>query len=183
MSRFRVITLGNIQLFLNLALLFGLVQAKSSFKFTNIKCLEHDVSFSRFEICRLKVVGRDVVSLNIKVRLYKSPVTNSTVNLAFYKKSNGFKPFLYNGTADVCAFFANRQRYPIFKIIFDMFVRNSNLNHTCPYSDVLAVEELVLNEGMFRYFPLSEAEYLFKAKVYAYNDLKATLEIYFYRKD
>ncbi|XP_013104281.2 uncharacterized protein LOC106084880 [Stomoxys calcitrans] len=160
-----------------------MMQAKSSFKFTNIKCLDHDVKFSSFEICKLSVVGRGLVSLNIKVGLYKTPVTNSTINVAIYKKANGFKPFLYNYTVNVCAFFANRKRYPVIKVLFDIFLQHSNLNHTCPYYDAIVVKDLVLNENMFRLLPLPEGEYMFKLKVFAYNDLKATTEVILFRKD
>uniref|UniRef100_A0A1I8N3C3 Uncharacterized protein n=1 Tax=Musca domestica TaxID=7370 RepID=A0A1I8N3C3_MUSDO len=55
------------------------------------------------------------------------------LNLAFYKKASGYRPFLYNITADACAFLANRRRYPVLKVIFDVFLDKSNLNHTCPY--------------------------------------------------
>uniref|UniRef100_A0A1I8PLU0 MD-2-related lipid-recognition domain-containing protein n=1 Tax=Stomoxys calcitrans TaxID=35570 RepID=A0A1I8PLU0_STOCA len=159
------------------------MQAKFTFKFTNIKCLDHDVNFSSFEVCRLKVIGRGIVSLNIKVGLYKTPVTNSTINMAFYKKANGFKPFLYNYTVDICAFFANRKRYPVIKVFTDLFLENSNLNHTCPYNNAILVKDLVLNEDRFRFLPLPEGEYMLKVKVFAHNDLKATTEVVFYRQD
>ncbi|XP_059221398.1 uncharacterized protein LOC131996009 [Stomoxys calcitrans] len=146
------------------------MQAKSSFKFTNINCSDQDIKFSHFEICRLKVIGRGVVSLNIKAELYKTPVTNSTIIMALYKKSNGFQPYLYNYTIDVCAFFENRKRYPVVKMIF-------------AYNDAIVVKDLVLNEDMFRFLPLPAAEYVFKMKVFAYNDLKSTVEVRFHRQD
>ncbi|XP_059221397.1 uncharacterized protein LOC106094117 [Stomoxys calcitrans] len=173
-----------IFLFANIvALHLIIMQAKSSFKFTNLKCLDHDVNFSRFEVCRLKVIGRGVVTLNIKVALYKTPVTNSTLNIALYKKANGFKPFLYNYTVDLCAFFANRKRYPVVKVLMELFVNNSNINHTCPYNDALMIKDLVFDEDRFQLLPIPEGEYMIKGKVFAYNELKATTEAMFYRQD
>uniref|UniRef100_A0A1I8Q8T4 MD-2-related lipid-recognition domain-containing protein n=1 Tax=Stomoxys calcitrans TaxID=35570 RepID=A0A1I8Q8T4_STOCA len=160
-----------------------IMQAKSAFKFTNLKCLDHDVNFSRFEICRLKVIGRGVITLNIKVALYKTPVTNSTLNIALYKKANGFKPFLYNYTVDLCAFFANRKRYSVVKVLMELFVNNSNINHTCPYNDALMIKDLVFDEDRFQLLPIPEGEYMIKGKVFAYNELKGTTEAMFYRQD
>ncbi|XP_073841469.1 uncharacterized protein [Musca autumnalis] len=148
-----------------------------------MKCYDHDVSFSSFELCKLKVVRRGVVALNLRVGLYKTPVRNSTINLALYKRANGYRPFLYNITENVCAFFANRKRYPVLKVLLDLFLVHSNLNHTCPYYDAIIVKDLVLNEELFKFLPVPEGEYLYKLKVFAYNDLKATAEVYFFRKD
>ncbi|XP_013105957.2 uncharacterized protein LOC106086003 [Stomoxys calcitrans] len=156
--------------------------AKSIFKFTNIKCQDHDLNFSRSEVCRLKVIGRGLVSLNVRVGLYKTPVTNVTLNMGFYKKANGFKPFLYNYTVDFCDFVRNRKRYPVVKVIFDIFLSASNINHTCPYDHAIVVDNLVLDEGKFQYLPIPEGEYMLKLRVFAYNDLKATVEAYYYRK-
>ncbi|XP_058985267.1 uncharacterized protein LOC105262238 [Musca domestica] len=100
-----------------------------------------------------------------------------------YKRASGYRPFLYNITQDICAFFANRKRYPIVKVIFDVFLKQSNLNHTCPYNDAIIVKDLILEEDLFHFFPIPEGEYLFKITVSANNDLKATVEAFFYRKD
>ncbi|XP_075160775.1 uncharacterized protein LOC142233658 [Haematobia irritans] len=170
-------------IFLQLTIIFDAFETKSVFKFTNLKCEDHDPSFASFEKCQLKVVGRGLVSLNIRVGLYKTPVTNSTINIGLYKRANGYKPFLYNTTENVCAFFANRKKYPIIKAVFDTFLKNSNLNHTCPYNDAIIVKDLILDESRFVYLPLPEGQYLAKANVFAYNDLKATVEVFFYRKD
>ncbi|XP_061402681.1 uncharacterized protein LOC133338528 [Musca vetustissima] len=121
--------------------------------------------------------------MNIRVGLYQSPVPNASLNLALYKRANGYRPFLYNISQDACSFFANRKRYPVLKVLFDLFLDKSNLNHTCPYSDAIIVKDFVLEEKLFHYFPIPEGEYLFKMKVFAYNDLKATVEVFFYRKD
>uniref|UniRef100_A0A1I8PHH7 MD-2-related lipid-recognition domain-containing protein n=1 Tax=Stomoxys calcitrans TaxID=35570 RepID=A0A1I8PHH7_STOCA len=165
-----------------IALIFSTNGSKSIFKFTNIKCQDHDVNFSRAEVCKLRVIGRGVVTLNIRVGLYKIPVTNVTVNMGFYKKANGFKPFLYNYTVDFCNFMTNRKRYPVMKVLFDVFLHASNINHSCPFDHAIVIDNLLLEESKFELFPIPEGEYMFKLMVFAYNDLKATLETYFYRK-
>uniref|UniRef100_A0A1I8NW86 MD-2-related lipid-recognition domain-containing protein n=1 Tax=Stomoxys calcitrans TaxID=35570 RepID=A0A1I8NW86_STOCA len=163
--------------------MFAYYAAKSTFKFTNIKCQDHDVNFSRSEICRLKVIGRGIVTLNVRVGLYKIPVTNVSVNAAFYKKANGFKPFLYNYTVDFCDFLLKRKRYPVIKVLFDIFFTASNVNHSCPFDHAIIIDNLLLDEDKFRLFPIPDGEYMLKLKVFAYNDLKATVEMYFNRKN
>lgn len=127
--------------------------------------------------------------------------------MALYKRANGYRPFLYNITHDVCDFFANRKRYPILKAFFDLFLHNSNLNHTCPYyvswiwyfyliiiskqnnilfkhfQDAIIVKDLVLREENFKFLPLPEGDYQFKLSVAAYNDLKATVQVFLTRRD
>ncbi|XP_013105438.2 uncharacterized protein LOC106085657 [Stomoxys calcitrans] len=124
-----------------------------------------------------------MVALNIKVGLYKTPVTNSTANIALYKRANGYRPFLYNKTHDICAFFANRKRFPFFYVMMGIFLERSNLNHTCPYNDAIMVKNLVLNEDMFHLIPIPEGDYRINANIYAYNDLKASLQVFISRKD
>ncbi|XP_061402680.1 uncharacterized protein LOC133338527 [Musca vetustissima] len=148
-----------------------------------MKCYDHDPAFARFEICKLKVVRRGVVSLNVRVGLYQTPVTNTSINIAVYKRANGYRPFLYNISEDACAFLANRKRYPVLKVLLDVLLAKSNLNHTCPFTDAIVVNDMVLEDKSFNFLPVPEGEYLFKMKVFAYNDLKATIEVYVYRRE
>ncbi|KAH8377720.1 hypothetical protein KR093_006800, partial [Drosophila rubida] len=54
------------------------------------------------------------------------------VDIQMFKKANGYKPWLYKTTVDVCRFF--RKTYnPIAILIYKLFKEFSNLNHSCPY--------------------------------------------------
>ncbi|XP_059217510.1 uncharacterized protein LOC106083314 [Stomoxys calcitrans] len=152
--------------------------AGSKYKFTNIKCQDHDKSFSHFEQCQLKVVKRGVVTLNVRVDLYKSPVTNSTMNVTILKKSNGYRAIIPNTTIDVCEYFKNTKRFPIIRMIFAIFEEASNLNHTCPYYDSIIIKDLLLEEKNFVMFPFPPGDYQYLANIYAYNDLKATIQVF-----
>uniref|UniRef100_A0A1I8Q855 MD-2-related lipid-recognition domain-containing protein n=1 Tax=Stomoxys calcitrans TaxID=35570 RepID=A0A1I8Q855_STOCA len=163
--------------------LMHLTFGKSSFKFTNIKCKDHDIDFAHFDRCKLLVIGRGVVSLDIKVDLYKTPVSNVSLNIALYKRASGYRPFLYNITQDLCAFFRNRKRYPIAKVLLEIFLSNTNVDSKCPITEAFEIKNFLLNEESFRLLPIPEGDYLFKMHVFAYNDLKATVEVYFNRKD
>lgn len=56
------------------------VFSSRTFKFTNLKCQDHDPEFARFEVCQLSVKKRGIVSLDITCGIYKPPVTNVSVS-------------------------------------------------------------------------------------------------------
>lgn len=68
------------------------------------------------------------------------------VNVAFFKKSNGYQPYLYNTSADFCNFLKQRQKYPILQVLANYMLHSTNINHTCPF-DVSTVVSLGL--GMY----------------------------------
>uniref|UniRef100_A0A1I8Q0N2 MD-2-related lipid-recognition domain-containing protein n=1 Tax=Stomoxys calcitrans TaxID=35570 RepID=A0A1I8Q0N2_STOCA len=147
-------------------------------RFTNLKCNEFHKEFATFEECRLKMVKRGLVALNLHVKLYQLPVNNISVNLALLKKANGYRPFLYNVTTDFCKFLQNPKRVPFVNIFYEMIRKNCNMNHTCPYDHDPIVRNLTLKEEMFKHLPLPNGEYLFRLKVGAYNDWKAEVNVY-----
>ncbi|XP_073821315.1 uncharacterized protein [Musca autumnalis] len=195
-------------------------------RFTNLVCKDLRPDFSIFEVCRLTVIKRDIISLNINVKLLKGPVNNATlngykpylinttydfckfmqnrnrykiaklfldamlkesnvnhtcpyeVNLALFKKVNGYKPFLYNTTIDFCMFMTNRNKFKFAKIFQDILMEESNLNHTCPFDHNLIVDNLILDERKFAFLPLPRGDYMFMLKVAAYNDWKALVKVY-----
>ncbi|XP_059220380.1 uncharacterized protein LOC106095155 [Stomoxys calcitrans] len=105
-------------------------------KFTNLQCDEFDKPFATFKTCRLKALSRHQVSLNVHVQLHQVPVNNVTINAQLLRKGydNGYKPFMYNNTADFCQFLKSSSRYMFWKIIFFKIVRPiSNINHSCPF--------------------------------------------------
>ncbi|XP_058986214.1 uncharacterized protein LOC109612852 [Musca domestica] len=147
-------------------------------RFTNVKCEDLRPDFSQFKKCRLAVVKRDVISLNLEVKLLQVPVGNVTVNLSFYKKLNGYRPFLYNITHDFCWFMENRKRIMLAKIILDLFLKKSNINHTCPFDHNIIVDNVILHESQFKLLPFPRGDYMMQVKVAAYNDWKAVVKMY-----
>jgi len=57
------------------------------------------------------------------------------VNVSFFRKFNGFRPFMFNATFDFCKFMSKTNNEMSFaKIIISNFlVENSNINQSCPY--------------------------------------------------
>ncbi|XP_065369033.1 uncharacterized protein LOC135961461 [Calliphora vicina] len=146
--------------------------AHGYFKFSNLKCLELDKSFATIPICKLKVMQRGVVALEVYVKLHQDPVTNVSINGELLKKANGYRPFLYNMTLNFCDLMKNGKRYPFANIFVDLLAKDSNINHTCPYDHDIIVRRLVLKNEMFKLLPLPQGDYLMVIKVAAYNDWK-----------
>ncbi|XP_050332807.1 uncharacterized protein LOC126760997 [Bactrocera neohumeralis] len=148
-------------------------------KLTNIDCKAFDKPFADFKSCRLHVPKRGEIALSLHVRLFQIPVNNVSVNLAFFKKASGYRPFLYNVSVDFCSFMANKKRFPFLNIFHGVLKKDSNINHTCPYNHDIIVKNLVLRDEMFGRLPVPAGEYLFKLMVGAYNEWKADVKAYF----
>ncbi|XP_061401760.1 uncharacterized protein LOC133337555 [Musca vetustissima] len=148
-------------------------------RFTNIQCLSLDKEFTTVAQCSLKMIKRNVVALNIHCRLHKVPVDKVTVNVALYKRSNGFQPFLINATGDLCKFFANRKKNQIFMILAQYFLRNSNVNHSCPYDHDIIVHNLILDNTLFSSLPLQNGDYMFKVLAGIMNVWKVEFKVHF----
>ncbi|XP_058986211.1 uncharacterized protein LOC131806264 [Musca domestica] len=148
-------------------------------RFTNLKCENLRPDFSVFKECRLTVVKRDIISLNFNVKLLKPPVTNVTVILSFFKKYSGYRPYIYNLTVDFCKFMKNTSRYPYAKLFLDAILKDSNVNHTCPFDHNIIVKDLILDESKFKYFPIPSGDYMLRIKIAAYNDWKGDIKVYY----
>ncbi|XP_054732560.1 uncharacterized protein LOC129240654 [Anastrepha obliqua] len=153
--------------------------ANSYARFTNIQCTALDKPFADFQKCRLSIPKRGEVALSIHAKLFQIPVNNVTVNVRVFKKASGYRPFLYNVSADFCAFMAHRSRYPFLKVFFAAIAKDSNINHTCPYNNDIIVENLVLRDGMFGHFPVPEGDYMYKLMFGVYNEWKADVKAFF----
>ncbi|XP_073821318.1 uncharacterized protein [Musca autumnalis] len=126
---------------------FALLNAVAiKISFTNLKCQEFHPEFAFFQKCRLVVVKRGVVALNVHVKLLKVPVNNVS--------------------------------FKIIKLFLDVIMKESNLNHSCPYDHDIIVDNLILDEHKFSFFPLPRGDYMFQLKVAAYNDWKALVRAY-----
>ncbi|XP_061396019.1 uncharacterized protein LOC133331654 [Musca vetustissima] len=129
--------------------------------------------------CTLKVIGRGKIGLYVYAKLWQLPINNISINVAILKKTNGYRPFLYNVTTNFCQFLANRKKYPFIDVFVGILVKDSNINHTCPYNHDIIVKNLVLDINKLKYLPFPRGEYRIDLKVAAYNDWKADVKTYF----
>ncbi|XP_037955216.1 uncharacterized protein LOC119685087 [Teleopsis dalmanni] len=147
-------------------------------KLTNVKCNDYDKSFLEYKNCELKVLKRSIIALNVYVKLHQVPVYNVTVNMSLWKRASGYRPFMYNITANFCEFMAHRTRYPFMKIFLDFVMKSSNLNHTCPYEHDIIIHNLVVKDEYLRLLPLPTGEYRLDFKINAFNIHKADFIIF-----
>ncbi|KAH8353967.1 hypothetical protein KR067_006198, partial [Drosophila pandora] len=158
------------------------LQVNPSVEFRNVNCQSLDKDFSDIEYCFLKSVNRTYKYFSLKVNLFQVPVTKVKVNIALYKRFNGYKPFLYNLTVDGCKFVNNPKANPVALFFFNLFKEVSNMNHSCPYNHDVIVEKLT-SDIMFNSFskilPFPDGDYLIKSYWFGNGKNRAVVEVYF----
>ncbi|KAH8238026.1 hypothetical protein KR032_011497, partial [Drosophila birchii] len=156
-------------------------QVDSLLEFTNVTCESVDKNFADFEYCRLEKVNKTFKYITVKVSLLKKPVSKVRINGALYKRSNGYKPYLYNVTVDGCKFLKNRKTQPAARLIYDILYNFSNINHTCPYDHDIYVNQLTadyLNHHLTHILTFPKGDYLFQMHWIAYDINRAVVKIY-----
>lgn len=144
-------------------------------RFTNLKCESLDEDFILFPTCRLNVVGRGIIAANVYAKLLKLPITRMVMRFNVYRKLNGYHPFLFNVSHEMCHFLKYPNRKQVFYYFHRAFMSHSNLDHPCPYNvsvfktffslvincfqhDVF-VSNCSLEDKMFKMVPLPKGSY------------------------
>ncbi|KAH8355811.1 hypothetical protein KR200_007241, partial [Drosophila serrata] len=157
-------------------------QVNSLLEFTNVICEPLDKNFCGFEYCRLEKVNKTFKYITAKVLLFQKPVSKVRINGALYKRSNGYKPYLYNVTIDGCKFFKTLRARPVSRLIYDFLNSTSNLNHSCPYDHDIYVSNLsdnYLNNHITHILTFPKGDYLFQMHWFAYNINRSVIKLYF----
>ncbi|XP_051861207.1 uncharacterized protein LOC117570380, partial [Drosophila albomicans] len=63
-------------------------------------------------------------------------------------------------TLDFCKFAKQSKKLSFEKLVFDAIATKSNLNHTCPYTHDIIVNNLVFNDNFLQSLPLPQGEYM-----------------------
>ncbi|KAH8298372.1 hypothetical protein KR018_011231 [Drosophila ironensis] len=150
---------------------------------TNIKCVIDDVSYAEFKTCRLKVLGRGLIGASVYIKLLKLPVETLSINLSSYKKLNGYHPFLFNVTVDVCHFLKHPNRFNVFYYFFNALEPFMNLNSSCPVkvsilNNDFELKNFVLSDKMFSVVPVPVGSYMFLIKLITENVPRGTIYSY-----
>ncbi|ALC41230.1 maker49, partial [Drosophila busckii] len=146
-------------------------------KFSNFKCDTTDESKFRINLCRLRAVNRYRIDLNYNATLLIDHKT-LFVHAQAFKKENGYKPWLFNTTVDVCKFF--RKPYdPFFIIIFRSFKDHTNFNHTCPFKGDHIVNNIHLTYATLA-LPVPSGDYLINMNWYYDGELLCLQKFYFW---
>nr|XP_017004970.2 uncharacterized protein LOC108062702 [Drosophila takahashii] len=160
---------------------FLAIQIESHFEFTNFICESFDKTFGEFEYCFLKSVNRTYKYISGKFKPHRLPINKLRVNFALWKRYNGYKPFMYNITFDVCSFLKNRNSNPVIKFIHDSHSNYSNINHSCPLNHDVILEKLpieILNHRLTKVLPFPEGDYLLRMYWLIGKNRTALAEIY-----
>ncbi|XP_016935107.2 uncharacterized protein [Drosophila suzukii] len=128
-------------------------------RLTNLKCESFDKSYIDFPECRLKVLGRGIIAANIHVKVLKLPINRMVIRFITYRKLNGYHPFLFNVSKELCRSLKHPNRLDVFYWFYTAFMPYSNLNHTCPFNNDVYVRNCTLNDGMFIKVPLPKGTY------------------------
>nr|NP_001027131.1 uncharacterized protein Dmel_CG33688 [Drosophila melanogaster]AAZ66063.1 uncharacterized protein Dmel_CG33688 [Drosophila melanogaster] len=165
--------------FLILIILGYLATVFNHVTFTNLKCGIRGEKIYYFEKCFIKAVNRTHKYIDIYVNLHQQVVNNVTV-IKLMRHNNGYKPFFVDVTIDVCKFLKD-PRQSIIKKLYDIYKNNSNINHTCPYKDVVIVHHLWtgnLESDFMKYLPLIDGDYAIYTEWSVYNVARAFIDVY-----
>nr|XP_017006249.2 uncharacterized protein LOC108063612 [Drosophila takahashii] len=158
-----------------------LKEITSRVEFTNIKCTHVDKDFAEFEYCTLKSINRTYKYISGKMKLYNIPITKIKVHFGLYKRFNGYKPFLYNQTVDVCYFLNHQKSNPVAKFFFDIVKENANVNHSCPYNHDIVVEKLsteIINHHVTKVLSYPDGDYMTETHWVLNDKLAAVIKLY-----
>ncbi|KAH8232234.1 hypothetical protein KR032_002460, partial [Drosophila birchii] len=150
-------------------------------EFTNFVCTSYDKKFGDYEYCYLKSINRSYKYASGKFDVYQLPVNKIKVNLALWKRLNGYKPFLYNITFEACAFVRNPKSNPIANFIYGTFREYSNINHSCPFYHGVTIEKLptdIVNDRFTKVLPFPIGDYMLKVHWLIGNFITASAEVY-----
>uniref|UniRef100_A0A6P4FPY6 Uncharacterized protein LOC108053442 n=1 Tax=Drosophila rhopaloa TaxID=1041015 RepID=A0A6P4FPY6_DRORH len=103
------------------------------------------------------------------------------LNFAFFKRYNGYQPFLYNISVDVCKVIKYPKSNPVFTFAHSLFRDSSNINHTCPYNNDLIVDKVsaeFVNTQFTKTLPFPLGDYLFQTIWLADNIRRAEVKVY-----
>lgn len=106
------------------------LQNAITFKLTNFACESYNKTWYVVHNCRLKMIKRNIVGAYFNGTVMY-PVNDMTVYYQFFKRANGYKPWLMKGWVDFCRYM-RRPYNPVAQMIFSFFLDFTNLNHTCP---------------------------------------------------
>ncbi|XP_073848336.1 uncharacterized protein [Musca autumnalis] len=172
-----------IQIVAYLIMAYGPTDATGfQIKFTNLECTTLNETVTTFEECALKPTISGLMGLNVHAKVFQV-LPDIKVDASFYKKANGYKPFLFNTSVDFCEVMAKKTQNIVSHIIFNIVKDYSNLNHTCPYDHDIHVENLVLSEEKMKFLPLPSGEYLVSLFIGTRTGRVSGIKVYFTRKN
>ncbi|EDV58256.2 uncharacterized protein LOC6541333 [Drosophila erecta] len=159
-------------------------------KFKSLHCTNYDKSYGEILLCKIKAINRYRNSLSIQFRQLRT-VNNVHMRLELFKRANGWRPFLYNISFNLCDFLSKRNNvivslgYEYLKPYIPM------TNYTCPFKvnkgHLIKCTDLEFDIEKFRVrFPIETGEYALQLSFIVQRKVTLTLngsvEYYNYRE-
>ncbi|XP_043657707.1 uncharacterized protein LOC122622949 [Drosophila teissieri] len=145
-------------------------------KFKSLHCTALDQDYGDILICKLKAISRLRNSITVQYKT-KQSISKLFVRLEFFKRANGWRPFLYNFTANLCDFL-DRNNNLILSIAYAYLRPYLAMNYSCPLkeNDLLTCDNFELDINNVRHrFPIETGEYALQLTFIVKN--KAALTI------
>lgn len=134
---------------------------------TIVLTVDNNVIFERFvcgnpntdaislNACEMKPIAPNMYRMNLSVHIIQ-PLDNIWVYFVVYQRFSSYQKFVYQWE-DVCGYFRNESKAPIFKVLFDNLKRFSigELNLQCPIANdvVIAVNKFNMSHFVLPLLP------------------------------
>ncbi|KAL7735592.1 hypothetical protein ACLKA6_009552 [Drosophila palustris] len=161
-----------------LLLWIGLFSLGAQAKFKTLNCELHDKDVGIIRLCKIKAVSRTKNLINIIFDLFQTVKSGVMLQVQYFKRVNGWRPFLYNFTVDACQFLKKPNNL-IVRLAYEYLKPFTNLNHTCPYKagSTIIIKNFDLDVDQFRSrYPIDNGEYALHVSLYYDNILKASVK-------
>ncbi|XP_041450258.1 uncharacterized protein LOC111080973 [Drosophila obscura] len=156
---------------------------RSNSRFTNLMCESHDESFAKVSKCKLKLLARGRVGINIHLNMLKLPITNVWMNWSIDRRYNGWRPFLYNVSKDFCQLMANVNDLSFEGLVINAIMSRSNVNHTCPYNHDVIMDNLEFTDDLLKTLPLPKGDYRIQLRFATNKVWKLKVSVFFARDE
>ncbi|XP_017050136.1 uncharacterized protein LOC108094194, partial [Drosophila ficusphila] len=123
------------------------------YKLNKIECLVNKTRVKNVS-CHVKAISWNMAVVNMDCFMI-FPLLNPDVRVQVFVKdySNQYKPFLVDVTVKMCDVIEKRNFIPYGVIIWKLFKRFTNVNHSCPFSGQLTARNGYLESSLIPPFP------------------------------
>ncbi|XP_043657692.1 uncharacterized protein LOC122622944 [Drosophila teissieri] len=157
-------------------------------KFKSLHCTNYDRNYGEILLCKIKAINRYRNSISIQFRQLRT-VNNVHMRLEFFKRANGWRPFLYNISFNLCDFLSKRNNM-IVSLGYEYLKPYIPItNYTCPFkkNHLIKCTDLEFDIEKFRVrFPIETGEYALQLSFIVQRKVTLTLngsaEYYNYRE-
>ncbi|KAH8412764.1 hypothetical protein KR009_005397, partial [Drosophila setifemur] len=128
-------------------------QSQLVYKIKNIECVGNPKHVKNIS-CIVKPINWNLSVVNMECTLLGSLINPMTRIQVFQKDyTNQYKPFLIDVNINMCDVIVRRNFIPYGTILWKIFKRFSNVNHSCPYKGQLICRDGYLDTQLIPPFP------------------------------